>query len=127
MHRESVLPYLMTNGFRPRVRALQKTRPITYRVKVLGRALLAVRTNANSFWILLSGNAEVAFPSTSAATAPAASLPTPAIAAATSNISAIAAAAVVTVPAIRIASTFSISAVDIIASPTTCQKRKARP
>jgi hypothetical protein len=63
LFRESVIPYLETNRFRPRVRATQKTRPIPYRAKVLGRALLAVRTNANSFWMLLSGNAEVAFPS----------------------------------------------------------------
>jgi hypothetical protein len=57
----SVVPYLETNRFRPRVRAIQKTRPITYRAKVLEQALLAVRTDANSFWMLLSGNAEVAF------------------------------------------------------------------
>jgi hypothetical protein len=29
-----------------------------YRVKVLGRALLAVRTDPNRFWMLLSGNAD---------------------------------------------------------------------
>jgi hypothetical protein len=53
---------------------------MTYRVKVLGRALLSVRTDANKFWMLLSGNAEVAVPSTTA------SLPTPAtVATATSN------------------------------------------
>jgi hypothetical protein len=51
---------------------------------VLGRALLAARTDANSIWMLLSANPEVAFPST------AANLPTP-------------------------------------ATPTDCQKRKARP
>jgi hypothetical protein len=62
----SVLPYLETNMLRPRLLAVQKSRPISYRTKVLGRALLAARSNANSFWILLSGNAEVAFPSTSA-------------------------------------------------------------
>jgi hypothetical protein len=37
----SVIPYLETNRLRPRVRAIQKTRPITYRAKVLGRALMA--------------------------------------------------------------------------------------
>jgi hypothetical protein len=29
-----------------------------YRAKVLGRALLATRTDVNSFWMLISGNAE---------------------------------------------------------------------
>jgi hypothetical protein len=79
LYRGSVIPYLETNGLRLRVCAIQKTRPIAYRAKVLGRAFLAARTNANSFWMLLSGNAEVAFPSTTA------SLPAPAIAAAASN------------------------------------------
>jgi hypothetical protein len=58
---ESVIPYLETNRLRPRVRAIQKSRPIAYRAKVLGRALLVVRTDPNRFWMLLSGNAEVAF------------------------------------------------------------------
>jgi hypothetical protein len=49
---------------------------------VLGRALLAVRTDPNRFWVFLSGNAEVAFPSTTAA----ASLPTPATAVAAENV-----------------------------------------
>jgi hypothetical protein len=35
--RESVIPYLQTNRFRLHVRAIQKTRPIPYRAKVLGR------------------------------------------------------------------------------------------
>jgi hypothetical protein len=79
--RESVIPYLETNQFRLRVRAIQKTRPIAYRAKVLGRALLAVQIDPNSFWMLLSGNAEVACPSTTATTTLAASLPTTAVAA----------------------------------------------
>jgi hypothetical protein len=62
LFRESVIPYLETNRFRPRLLAIQRTRPITYRAKVLGRALLAARTDANRFWMLLSGNAKVAFP-----------------------------------------------------------------
>ena len=82
MYRESVIPYLETNGFRPRVLAIQKTRPIAYRAKVLGRALLAVRTDPNRFWMLLSGNAEIAFPSSNAPTTPATNLPTPATASA---------------------------------------------
>jgi hypothetical protein len=57
----SVISYLKTDRFRPRLLAIQKTRPITYRAGVLGRAFLAARTDANPFWIPLSGNAEVAF------------------------------------------------------------------
>jgi hypothetical protein len=63
LFRDSVIPYLETNRLRPNLLAIQRTRPIPYRAKVLGRALLAVRTDPNRFWILLSGNAEVAFPS----------------------------------------------------------------
>jgi hypothetical protein len=59
LFRESVIPYLETNRFRLRVRAIQKTHPITYRGKLLGRALLAASTDVNRFWMLLSGNAEV--------------------------------------------------------------------
>jgi hypothetical protein len=92
----SVNPYLETNRLRPRVRAIQKARPIAYRAKVLGRALLAARTNANSFWILLSGNAEVAFPLTIPTATPTANLPTPASAAATANVAAVAASVVAT-------------------------------
>jgi hypothetical protein len=74
LFRGSVIPYLDTNRLRSRVRAIQKIRPIAYRAKVLGQALLAA-PDANSFWMILSGNAEVAlFPST---TTPAANLPTP--------------------------------------------------
>jgi hypothetical protein len=82
LFRESVIPYLETNLFRPRLLAIQKTRPIVYRAKVLGEALLAVRTDPNRLWMLLSGNAEVAFPSTTTTTTPAANLPTPATASA---------------------------------------------
>jgi hypothetical protein len=59
--RRSVVPYLEANKLRPRVLAIQQTRPIAYRAKVLGRALLAVRTDPNRFWMLLSENAEVVF------------------------------------------------------------------
>jgi hypothetical protein len=69
LYRESIVPYLATNRLRPRVRAIQKSRPFGYRAKVLGQALLGARTNPNRFWILLSGNPEVvAFPSTTATT-----------------------------------------------------------
>jgi hypothetical protein len=80
--RGSVIPYLETNRLRPRVRAIQTTRPIPYRAGVLGRALLAARSDANSFWMLLSGNAEVAFPSRTTTIAVAASHSTFATAAA---------------------------------------------
>jgi hypothetical protein len=90
-HRDSVIPYLKTNQFRARLLAIQKTCPIVYRTKVLGRALLAARTDANSFWMRLSGNTEVAFPSETTTIAAAANLPT--IDAATSTTYAAAAAA----------------------------------
>jgi hypothetical protein len=62
LFKESVIPYLETNRLRLRVLAIQKTPPQAYRAKVLGRALVAVRTDPNRFWMILSGNAEVAFP-----------------------------------------------------------------
>jgi hypothetical protein len=124
--RRSVIPYLERIRLRPRVRAIKKTPPFPYRAKVLGRALVAARTDASSFWMLLSGNAEVAFPSTTA------NLPAPATAAATataiSNTAAAAAATTaVTVTAVRTASTTGASAAANVATPTACQKQKARP
>jgi hypothetical protein len=107
--RRSVLPYLDTNRLRPRVRAIQKTRPISYRAKVLGRALLATSTDTNSFWMLLSGNAEVAFPSTIATTAAAVNLPTPAAANASTD------------------ATASTTAASNAIVPPVGQKRKACP
>jgi hypothetical protein len=112
----SVIPYLETNRLRPRVRAIQKNRPIAYRAKVLGRALLSARTDANSFWMLLSGNPEVAFPSTIAATMPTVNLPTPATVGATSNAATGAANPVATGPPAATA-----------AAAASGQKRKARP
>jgi hypothetical protein len=53
------IPYLVTNGFRPPVRVIQRTRPITYHDEG-GRALLAARTDANTL-MLLSGNAGSCF------------------------------------------------------------------
>jgi hypothetical protein len=93
LSRKSVIPHLETNQFRPRLLAIQKTRLITYRATMLGRALLAVRADANSFWMLLSGNPEVAFPSATTTIAAATDLPTPTptAATATSNAAAIAA------------------------------------
>jgi hypothetical protein len=124
LFRGSVIPYLETNRFRPRLLAIQKTRPITYRTKILGRALFAVRADANSFWMLLSGNPEVVFPST---TVPAANLPTAATTDATSNAAPVAATAAVTVTATRAPSTTNATATSAtVATPTAHQKRKAR-
>jgi hypothetical protein len=119
LFRGSVIPYLETN----RLRAMQKNRPIPYRAKVLGRALLSARTDANSFWMLLSGNPDVAFSSTTATTTPAANLPTPASADATFN----AATAAVTAAANWTALTAGASNVANVATPTACQKRKTCP
>jgi hypothetical protein len=127
LFRTSVIPYLEANRFRPRVSAIQRTSPIAYRAKVLGRALLATRTSVNSFWMLLSGNAEVAFLSTTAA---AANLTTPATAAgATSNVAPVVATVAATAAVTHAASTTTASAVDIATSPTATarQKRKAHP
>jgi hypothetical protein len=108
----SVIPRLETNRLRPRVRAIQITRPSAYRAKVLGRALLAVRTDPNRFWMLLSGNPEVLFPSTTTSTALVANLPTPASTTASSNTAAIAAPG-------------DPGATDNIAKAAAGQKRKA--
>jgi hypothetical protein len=112
LYRGSAIPYLETNKFRLRVRAIQKTLPFGYRAKVLGRALLAVQDDPNRFWMLLSGNAEIAFPSTSATTTLATNLPTPATVA-------------VTVAAIRATSTTGASTAASPAPTAACQKRKA--
>jgi hypothetical protein len=105
----SVAPYLETNRFRPRLLAIQKCRPFPYRVKVLGRALLATRTNPNLFWMLLSGNTEIIFPSTTP------NSPSPVIAAAISN------------AAVAPATTASAAVAANVATPSAGLKRKARP
>jgi hypothetical protein len=133
LYRASIVPYLETNRLRPHVRAIQKTLSITYRAKVLGRALLATRTNVNSFWMLLSGNAEVAFPSRTTTIAANANLPTLATIASTTNASAVAATcttvtATATATATRAVSTSGASAdASVTITPTDCQKRKAPP
>jgi hypothetical protein len=155
LFRGSVIPYLQTNRLRPRLLAIQKTRPITFRAKVLGRALLAIRTDPNRFWMLLSGNAEVAFPPKNATIAAAANLPTPATAAATSTTTnvagvaasvmaalpttvtgslpaaAAAAATSATTPSNASASDPTVAAAAAaaanVATPSAGQKRKARP
>jgi hypothetical protein len=107
LFRRSVIPYLVTNRLRPRLLAIQNTRLIAYRAKVLGRALLAVRTDVHSFWMLLSGNAEVAFPSTAAT--------------ATVGASANAKAAPI------VASTGATTDAPNVAAPVAGEKRKACP
>jgi hypothetical protein len=82
LFRGSVIPLLKAIRLRPRLLAIQKRRPIMYRTKVLGRALLANRTDPNRIWMLLSGNPEVAFSSTTATIAVAADPQTPSTAAA---------------------------------------------
>jgi hypothetical protein len=97
--RGSVIPHLETNRLRPRILAIQTTRPIMYRAKVLGRALLAARTDHNSFWMLLAGNPEVACLSTTVTTTPATAISTAivsAVAAFTANVAAGAASAMPT-------------------------------
>jgi hypothetical protein len=69
-------PHLETNWLRPRLLAIQKTIPFAYRAKVLGRAFLAVRTDPNHFWMLLSGNLEVALSSTTGTSTPGTNLST---------------------------------------------------
>jgi hypothetical protein len=133
LFREAIIPYLESNRLRPRVGAIQKCCPTAYRAKVLGRALLAVRTDTNSVWMLLSGNPEVAFLSTTTAMIMlATNLPAPATAVATSNAAASASAtapAAVTATASWLASTTVVSAAASynLATPTVCQKCKARP
>jgi hypothetical protein len=114
LFRESVIPYLETNRFRPRLLAIQETRPIACRAKVMGRALLSACTDVNSFWMLLSGNAEVAFPSAAATIAAAVNLPTPGTAAATTT---------VTVSPTIVAAAAAANA----ATPSADEKRKALP
>jgi hypothetical protein len=127
IYRESVIPYLVMNRLRPRLLAIQKTRSIAYRAKVLGRALLAVRTDANSFWMLLSGNAEVAFPSRTATTTLVANLATTAIAGATSSANAAPAAAAAAAAAASTGATAATAINVDIAAPAAGQKRKASP
>jgi hypothetical protein len=113
LYRESTVPYLETNRSRPRVLAIQKTRPIAYRAKVLGRALLAARTDANQFWMLLSGNPEVAFSSTTATTTPATNAPT--LASVTASTTTATATVATGLPAVN------------VAAPASGQSRKACP
>jgi hypothetical protein len=116
LFRGTIIPYLVANRLRPRLLAIQKTRPIAYRAKVLGRALLAVGTDINSFWMLLSGNAEVAFPSTTATATLVANLPTPATVGASANAA----------PVVATGSAIATSASNVVALAAG-QKRKVFP
>jgi hypothetical protein len=147
LFRAEIVPYLESNRLRPRVHAIQTARPMAYRTKVLGRALHAVRTDANSLWMLLSGNPEAAFLSTAATTTPATNLPTPATTAVATSDAATSAyaatsSAAVAVTASWVASTTGASAAgatDVagaagaagaagnLANPTVVQKCKACP
>jgi hypothetical protein len=155
IYQESVIPYLETNCFRPRLLAIQKARPIAYRAKVLGQALIATRRHSNSFWMLLSGNAEVAFPPTPMTIAADANLPTPATTTSTANVAAVAASVMssltttttsslsagtaatatgVVIPSTAFPSetfastpTVAVTTTANVATPSGGQKRKARP
>jgi hypothetical protein len=129
IYRGTVIPYLETNRFRPRLLAIQRTRPIPYRAKVLGSALMAARTDANRFWMLLSGNVEATFPSSTATISAAANLRNVAASsnaafsvAATADVS-----AAITITSNKTASTTGASTAAYVATPTACQKRKAHP
>jgi hypothetical protein len=87
----------------------KKTRPIMYRAKVLGRALLAVQSDPNRFWKLLPGNPEVAFLSTTTTIAAAADLQTPATAAAAASSTTNVAAAASVMTALTTTATGSLS------------------
>jgi hypothetical protein len=126
--RLSVIPYLETNRLRPRVLAIQRTRPIPYRAKLLGRALLSARSDPNRYYVLLSGNAEVAFPSTIAA---AVNPPTPAAVATTTATGSLPTAAATATTATSAATTSTASASDAfvptiplnVAPPSAAKKR----
>jgi hypothetical protein len=54
----SILPYLETNLYRPRVLAIKKTIERPFREKLLGRALDCVKINPNLVWMFLSENVD---------------------------------------------------------------------
>jgi hypothetical protein len=63
---ESIVPHLETNLFRPRVIAVKHAvrHPLSFRQKVLGRALQSISRNPNLLWCFLSENIDAAFGST---------------------------------------------------------------
>jgi hypothetical protein len=118
LYRESVIPYLETNRLRPHVRAIQKTRPTAYRAKVLRRALFTFCMNSNAFWMLLSGNAEVAFPSRATTIVAAPNPPTAgtAVATSTANVADVAASVI---SALKIIATGSVPTATAAAAITS--------
>jgi hypothetical protein len=58
IYTEEILPRLETNLYRPRVLAVKKTKEITFREKVLGRALFSVNSSPNLVWMFLSENVD---------------------------------------------------------------------
>jgi hypothetical protein len=119
LFRGSVIHYLETNRLRPRLLAIQKARPISYRAKVLGRALFAARSYANSCWMLLSGNG--CFSVENHDDRGGCEFPTPASTAA--NVAAVAA----TAPTTGAACAINVSAIDMVTVPSVVEKRKAPP
>jgi hypothetical protein len=122
LFQSSARPYLETNWLRPRLLAIQRTLPIAYRGQVLGRALLSSRTDPNRFWMLLSGNAELAFLSRTTAIVTAANLPTPVTATTTENSSAVTLTATTTG---SLPTAYDPAPGAAAAIPSTCQKRNA--
>jgi hypothetical protein len=126
LYRGSIIPYLATNRLRPRLLAIQKSRPIAYRAKLLGRALVSVRTDANGVWMLLSGNAEVAFATRATTVAAAVNPPTPAATAPSTTYAAAVAAPVMS--ALTTTATGSLhvaAAAAAISTPTTARGLKS--
>jgi hypothetical protein len=64
IYEQSILPYLETNFYRPRVLGIKKA-DIQIRRPLLGRALQtkSVRNKSNLLWMFLSGNQDVVLPS----------------------------------------------------------------
>jgi hypothetical protein len=58
IYTQEIHPYLVTNQYRPRFLAVNKTEDGPFREKVLGRALYSVRSNPNLVWMLLSENVD---------------------------------------------------------------------
>jgi hypothetical protein len=58
IYTSEIHPHLETNLYRPRVLIVKKTIEITFREKVLGRALYCVRSNPNLVWMFLSENVD---------------------------------------------------------------------
>jgi hypothetical protein len=113
IYRESVIPYLEMNQFQPRLLAIQKTRPITYRAK----------TSAASMMATLTSTATGSF--TTAATAAATSAAIPSTTSAAIPSPASASDAFASTPTVTAAT--AATAATNVATPSIGQKRKACP